>query len=118
MGAFRQFLGVEVEVGLPDYLLRTCGTQLFDVRGVAEDVATLGILNVNAIRKGIYLYFFIVYNLNDIVRDAAIQDLSMLLAGNQLNHNIAARLPLAQIAEAHDLVENGRVNGNVVLGVE
>ena len=71
-----------------------------------------------AIRKGIHMYFFIVYNLPPDVREHAIADLSMLLEGNHLIHNIAARLPLAQIAEAHDLVESGRINGNVVLEVE
>ena len=71
-----------------------------------------------AIRKGVHMYFFIVYNLPAEVREDAIADLSMLLEGNRLIHNIAARLPLAQIAEAHDLVESGRVNGNVVLEVE
>jgi NADPH:quinone reductase len=71
-----------------------------------------------AIRKGVHLYFFIVYGLNPAVRDAAITDLSMLLVGNLLSHNIAARLPLARIAEAHDLVESGRARGNIVLKVE
>lgn len=71
-----------------------------------------------AIRKGVHLYFFIVYNLNQTIRERAIADLSMLLEGNHLKHNIAARLPLTRIAEAHDLVEKGRVIGNVVLEVE
>ncbi len=71
-----------------------------------------------AIRKGLHLYFFIVYNLNSAIRDAAITDLTKLLEENRLLHNIAARLPLAQIAEAHDLVEQGRVFGNVILQVE
>jgi NADPH2:quinone reductase len=71
-----------------------------------------------AIRKGVWLNFFIVYNLSTDVRERALADLSLLLAGNHLSHNIAARLPLAQIAEAHDLVERGRVSGNVVLEVE
>ena len=71
-----------------------------------------------AIRKGVHLYFFIVYNLNKIVRDDAITDLTTLLEENRLQHNIAVRLPLAQIADAHDLVEGGRVIGNVVLDTE
>ncbi len=70
-----------------------------------------------AIRKGVRLNFFIVYNLDLAVRERAIADLSLLLAQNRLSHNLAARLPLAQIAEAHDLVESGRVSGNVVLEV-
>jgi NADPH2:quinone reductase len=70
------------------------------------------------IRKGVHLYFFIVYNLNEAVRERAIADLSRLLEGNYLKHNIAARLPLAQIAEAHELIEKGQVIGNVVLEVK
>jgi NADPH2:quinone reductase len=71
-----------------------------------------------AIRKGVRMIFFIVYSLDFDVRERAIADLSMLLEGNHLSHNIAARLTLAQIADAHDLVEGGRVSGNVVLEVE
>lgn len=70
-----------------------------------------------AIRKGAHLYFFIVYNLGPETRMRAIADLSRLLAENRLIHNIAARLPLARIADAHDLVEKGLVIGNVVLEV-
>jgi NADPH2:quinone reductase len=71
-----------------------------------------------AIRKGARMIFFIVYSLDDDVRENAITDLTMLLEGNRLNHNIAARLPLDQIAEAHDLVEKGRASGNVVLEIK
>ena len=71
-----------------------------------------------AIRKGVRMNFFIVYSLESDVRERAIADLSMLLEENRLIHNIAARLPLEQIADAHDLVERGRVNGNIVLEVE
>jgi NADPH2:quinone reductase len=39
------------------------------------------------------------------------------LESNHLKHNIAARLPLAQIAEAHDLIEKGQMIGNVILEV-
>ena len=71
-----------------------------------------------AIRKGVHLYFFIVYNLNSDVRQRAIADLTILLQENRLQHNIALRLPLAQIADAHDMVEGGQVIGNVVLEIE
>ena len=71
-----------------------------------------------AIRKGVHLNFFIVYSLDSDVRERAIADLSALLEGNHLIHNIAARLPLTQIAEAHDLVESGQAKGNVILEVK
>jgi NADPH2:quinone reductase len=71
-----------------------------------------------SIRKGARIAFFIVYSLDMAVRERAIADLTMLLQENLLRHNIAARLPLAQIAKAHDLVESGRAIGNVVLEVE
>lgn len=71
-----------------------------------------------AIRKGVHLYFFIVYNLDREIRRRAVADLTMLLEKNRLHHNIATRLPLAQIADAHDLVERGQVIGNVVLEIE
>jgi NADPH2:quinone reductase len=71
-----------------------------------------------AIRKGVRVTFFIVYSLDIDVRERAIADLSMLLKENRLLHNIAARLPLAQIAYAHEMIEKGLVIGNVILEVE
>ena len=38
-----------------------------------------------------------------------------LLAAGQLKPLIAARLPLSQIAQAHELMEAGRVQGKLVL---
>lgn len=95
-------------------LLRPNGEVIVYGSGAAE----ISVPFSPAILKGVWLNFFIVYNLSGEVRQRAIADLSLLLEGNHLSHNIAARLPLAQIAEAHDLVERGRVMGNVVLEVE
>ncbi|MBE0549646.1 MAG: NADPH:quinone reductase [Rubrivivax sp.] len=63
------------------------------------------------------LQFFIVYNLNDTEREQAVQVLTRLLEQGLLQHAIAARLPLAQIAQAHELVEQARAVGNVVLAI-
>jgi NADPH:quinone reductase len=71
-----------------------------------------------SIRKGVRIAFFIVYSLDLYVREHAIADLTNILEGNLLSHNIATRLPLAKIVEAHDLVESGYAIGNVVLEVE
>ncbi len=70
-----------------------------------------------AILKNIRLRFFIVYNLGAVDRGAAVEQLSGWLREGRLQHVISARLPLASIAEAHELVEGGRAIGNVVLQI-
>jgi NADPH2:quinone reductase len=67
--------------------------------------------------KNIGIRFFIVYNLSPTARAAAIADLTAMLRKGLLTHNIAARLPLDEIAAAHELVEQGRVIGNVVVQI-
>lgn len=69
------------------------------------------------ILKNVRTKFFIVYNIGPEERKWAVCYLSKLLAKGRLTHNIAARLPLARIAEAHELVEQGRALGNVVLEI-
>jgi len=70
-----------------------------------------------AIVRNVGLRFFIVYNLEPAERAQAVDRLTALLEEGQLIHNIAARLPLARIAEAHELVESGKAVGNVVLEI-
>ncbi|NRF66950.1 NADPH:quinone reductase [Aquincola sp. S2] len=69
------------------------------------------------IARNLNLHFFIVYNLGEPDRAAAEQTLTRLLTEQRLTHQIAERLPLAQIAAAHELVESGRAIGNVVLTI-
>ena len=68
--------------------------------------------------KNVELRFFIVYNLDLKNRATAVELLTQWLAAGRLHHNIAKRLPLQSIAEAHKLVEQGAVAGNVVLDVD
>ena len=70
------------------------------------------------ILKNIGLRFFIVYNLTDEDRLRAVSQLDSLLEREELIHNIAQRLPLERIADAHDMVEQGRAIGNVVLAID
>ncbi len=70
-----------------------------------------------AIVKNLRLRFFIVYNLAHADRTAAIAQLTRWLEQGSLQHAIAVRLPLAAIAEAHELVESGRAVGKVVLEI-
>ena len=71
-----------------------------------------------AIVKNATLRCFIVYNLAKADRERAIATLTALLARGELQHNVAERLPLADCARAHQLVESGKVIGNVVLRID
>ncbi len=71
-----------------------------------------------AILKNVRVRFFIVYNLAAADRAAAIAQLASWLRDGKLLHNIAARLPLASIAQAHELVESGAAAGNVVIMID
>lgn len=70
-----------------------------------------------SIMKNIRYSFFIVYNLSSDDRRRAIARLTELLEQNSLQHNIAARLPLSDVARAHEMVESGEAIGNVVLQI-
>ena len=61
------------------------------------------------------LRFFIVYELNAADRAQALAHVGAWLRRGALTHNVASRLPLARIAEAHELVESGQAGGNVVV---
>jgi NADPH:quinone reductase len=41
-----------------------------------------------------------------------------MLERGELIHNVAQRLPLSRIVEAHELVEQGGAAGNVVLRID
>ncbi|HJW46343.1 MAG TPA: NADPH:quinone reductase [Lysobacter sp.] len=72
---------------------------------------------VPAILKNVRVSFFIVYHLTPADRAAAKAQLTAWLEAGALQHNIALRLPLEHIVEAHEAVESGRVIGNVVLDI-
>jgi NADPH2:quinone reductase len=48
---------------------------------------------------------------------AAIAEITRMLAANSLVHSIAATFPLDKIVEAHQTVESGKAIGNVVLRI-
>lgn len=70
------------------------------------------------ISRNVLVRFFIVYNLSDGDRQRASKVLDGFLRQGLLQHNIAARLPLESVAEAHERVEAGSVIGNVVLSID
>lgn len=65
--------------------------------------------------QSITLKFFLVYTLTDSQRQEALSGLSAVLQKNELKHVIAATFKLEDTALAHEVVEQGRVTGNVVI---
>jgi len=64
---------------------------------------------------GLSLRFFIVYELTPAQRAAGIAGVHQAIAEGWLQHQVAARLPLEQTVAAHEMVEQGRQIGNVVV---
>ncbi len=68
-------------------------------------------------RNRIRIQFVFVYELEPAERAACLRELDALLREGTLQHTVALRLPLAEIARAHDIVERGELVGNVVLDI-
>jgi NADPH2:quinone reductase len=73
--------------------------------------------SVALMQKSIGLQFFMIYNIPARDRQECLSELGRLLEQNRLRHTIALSLPLEQTAQAHDLLEQGEVIGNVVLAI-
>src|SRR5580704_5312218 len=67
--------------------------------------------------SGIVIKFMLVYDLTMDEHQAAIAEITRMLAANSLVHGIAATFPLDKIIEAHQAVESGKAIGNVVLRI-
>ena len=69
------------------------------------------------LRNAITLKFIYVYELDAAERAAALAGIERALAAGALLTNIGATFPLADIAAAHEAVEQGKVLGNVVVKI-
>lgn len=85
------------------------------VYGMSRNEATLPSLWL--LQNSITLRFFLVYDMDDGERRGALDELGSLLRAGRLEHTVGLRLPLTEVARAHDLVEGGAVQGNVVLDI-
>jgi len=63
------------------------------------------------------VHFVIVYSMPEPAKKHAIADITQAFRDGMLQHRIADRVPLAEIAHANELVEQGGSNGCVVVDV-
>lgn len=94
-------------------LLRTGG----ECVAYGSSAAQLNLAFPTLLAKNIQLKFFMVYHLGEADRARAQATLQRLLTKGNLIHNIAERLPLSHIVKAHELIEQGKPVGNVVLSL-
>lgn len=83
---------------------------IYGTAGVEATLPSLWLM-----QNSIALKFFMIYEIPTEDRGAGVEELGALLAAGKLKHTIALRLPLAETARAHDLIEGGTLMGNVVL---
>lgn len=107
-------MDLPTNVALYAKALRPGGTVV--TYGVSAQEATLPVFWL--MRNRVTLRFIYVYELDDAERAADLQEIERLLCSGRLVHTVALRLPLDQVARAHDAVEQGRVVGNVVLDID
>lgn len=67
--------------------------------------------------KDITVRLIIVYAMPETAKTAAIDDIETALTNDTLRHRIAATLPLADIAQANELVEQGGIRGAVIVSM-
>jgi NADPH:quinone reductase len=86
------------------------------IYGMSSSESTLPTLWL--MRNSITLRLFLVYDLSAANRDGCLAELGALLQSNRLIHTVGRRLPLDDIALAHELSQRGEVIGNIVLDIE
>ena len=106
-------LDLVANAGLLPTVLRPKGTVVVYGTGKPEAQIPAAFCLVNSIR----LQFMLVYELTADERARAIADITRMLERDTLIHNVAATLPLADIVAAHQMVEQGKAIGNVVMQV-
>ncbi len=60
----------------------------------------------------------IVYAMPEAAKDAAVADTQAALRNGALDHRVAHRVPLAEVARSHELIEEGGFGGCVVLEID
>lgn len=106
-------VNIEANAALYPAILRPHGTVVvYGISGNETKLPSLWML-----QNSIALRFFMIYEITLHDREACLSELDALLRADRITHTIGLRLPLAEAARAHELVENGTIMGRVVLDI-
>jgi NADPH2:quinone reductase len=106
-------LDLSANAKLYPFILRPHGVVV--VYGISSNEGTLPVSWL--MRSSITIRMFLIYDISEADRKAGIAELTTLLAEGRLRHTVARRLPLEDIATAHEISERGEVIGNIVLDI-
>lgn len=86
------------------------------VYGMSSQVTTLPTQWL--MQNSVTLQFAYIHEIGEIRRRAVLSQLRQWLEEGRLKHTVGVRLPLPEVARAHDLVESGTVMGKVILEID
>lgn len=67
--------------------------------------------------QDVTVHFIIVYAMPEAAKRHAVNDIELALTEDWLQHRIAHTLPLDEIAEANEIIEQGTIRGAVILNI-
>jgi len=65
--------------------------------------------------KDMTIHFVIVYAMPESAKQFAIADIERALSNDLLQHRIAKSLPLDEIVQSNEIIEQGKIRGTVIL---
>ncbi|WP_441351631.1 MULTISPECIES: zinc-binding dehydrogenase [unclassified Tardiphaga] len=96
----------------PDILKPYASCAVYGMSAQQSRLPSLALMSLN-----IRLSFAFIYELTAAERAPGLAEIARLLTDDSLIHTVAQQLPLDRIVEAHEMVENGTLQGNLVLNI-
>ena len=69
------------------------------------------------LQKDAAIHFLLIYEAPQAARDAAARDINALIEAGRLQHQVAKRFPLSEVAAAHEAMESGTLVGKILVDV-
>lgn len=96
----------------PDILKPHATCAVYGMPAQQSTLPSLALMSLN-----IRLAFAFIYELTAAQRATGLAEIARLLSKGSLTHTIVRKSPLDQIVKTHEMVENGTLQGNLVLTI-
>ena len=111
---------VDFEANLPiaEAVLKSNGAIATYSSSGGSPTASPAIPFFSLLMNNITIQTVLVYTMPEAAKQAAIQDINAALSGGALQHNIAQRFSLAEVAAAHEAQDSGQMIGKAIIEVQ